>query len=75
MNIPGDRIKRTRLVHTDNFVVAVDVELVIPNEDPSGPCYDAATLNLLREVREHAEQGDLVWLKQHGKVYSAVGSV
>ena len=30
MRIPGQRIKRTRLVQTDKYVVAVEVEMVIP---------------------------------------------
>ena len=41
MRISGRRIQRTRLVHPDRYVVAVDVELVIPDDDPSEPCYEA----------------------------------
>jgi hypothetical protein len=29
---------------------------------------------LLRAIKEHAEQGDVPWLQQHGKVYAAVGA-
>lgn len=72
MRIPGERIKRTRLIQTDRFVVAIDVELVIPVDDPSEPCYEAETVQLLREVKEHAERGDVAWLEQRGKVYAAV---
>ena len=72
MRIPGQRVKRTRLVQTPRFVVAVDVELVIPEDDPSEPCYEAETNNLLREVQTRAQQGDLDWLQQHGKVYAAI---
>jgi hypothetical protein len=72
MNIPGKRIKRLRWIHTDRYVVAVEVEMVIPVDDPSEPCYEAEAVQLLREVEEHARQGDLDWLKQHGKVYEAV---
>jgi hypothetical protein len=53
-------------------VVAIEVELVIPVEDPSEPCYEAETIELLREVKEHAMRGDLAWLTRHGKVYAAV---
>ena len=73
MRIPGERIKRTRLVQTDKYVVAVEVEMVIPPDDPSEPCYESETVDYLREVKEHAEQGDLEWLTQQGKVYAAVG--
>jgi hypothetical protein len=74
MRIPGERIKRTRLVHTEKYVVAVQVELVVPPDDPSEPCYESETVQLLREVKERAERGDVAWLKQHGKVYEAVGA-
>lgn len=72
MRIPGQRIKRTRLIQTEQYVVAVEVELVIPIDDPSEPCYEAETVQLLREIKEHAELGDVNWLSQHGKVYAAV---
>lgn len=72
MRIPGQRIKRQRLVQTDKYIVAVDVELVIPPDDPSEPCYEAETIELLRQVKERAEQGDVAWLQEHGKVYSAI---
>jgi hypothetical protein len=74
MNIPGKRIKRQRLVQTDKYVVAVEVEMVFPADDPSEPCYEAETINLLREVQQHAERGDLDWLQKHGKVYAAVNA-
>jgi hypothetical protein len=72
MRVPGKRIKRTRLVRTDRFVVAVEVEAVVPHVDPSEVCYESEIVELLREVEKHAMAGDLVWLKQHGKVYAAV---
>ena len=72
MRIPGQRIKRTRLVQTDKLVVAVEVEMVIPVDDPSEPCYESETIQLLREIKEHAEQEDVTWLTQRGKVYAAV---
>jgi hypothetical protein len=74
MRIEGQRVKRTRLIQTNRYVVAVDVEMVIPDDDPSEPCYEAETVKHLKEVRERAEVGDVAWLKQHGKVYEAVGS-
>jgi hypothetical protein len=74
MRIPGRRLKKTRLIQTENYVVAVDVEMVIPAEDPSEPCYESETVQLLRDVKEHAERGDLAWLMQRGKVYAAVGA-
>ena len=72
MRLSGQKVKRTRLVHTDRYVVAVDVEMVIPDDDPSEPCYEAETAELLCEVHQRAERGDIAWLKKHGKVYAAV---
>jgi hypothetical protein len=72
MRIPGKRVPRTRLVRTRDFVVAVEVEAVIPEDDGSEPCYGAETVQLLREVAEHAEQGDVEWLQRHGRVYQAL---
>ena len=74
MRISGERIKRTRPIQTEIYVVAVDVEMVIPVDGPSKPCYEAETMRFLREVKEHAERNELNWMTQHGKVYAAVGS-
>ena len=72
MRIPGKGVPRTRLVRTRNFVVAVEVEAVIPEDDTSEPCSEAETVQLLRDVEQHAEQGDVKWLQQHGWVYQAL---
>lgn len=72
MQIAGERIKRTRLIQTEKYVVAVEVEMVIPPDDPSEPCYESETTEFLREVKEHAELGDIEWLISKGKVYAAM---
>ena len=72
MRAIGKRLKQTRLVQTDRYVVAVEVELVIPDADPSEPCFEPETLRFLRDVTEHAERGDIEWLRRHGRVYEAV---
>jgi len=74
MRIPGQRIKRTRLIQSERYAVAVEVEMVIPVDDPSEPCYESETVQLLREIKEHAGRGDLAWLAKHGKVYAALGA-
>lgn len=72
MKISGKRVRRTRLVRTRRFVVAVEVEAVIPDDDPTEACFESKTVRLLRDVQAHAEKGDIPWLRQHGKVYQAV---
>ncbi len=55
------------MVQTDKYVVAVEVEMVIPIDDPSEPCYESETGNYRREIKERAEKGDMVWLTRQGK--------
>src|SRR5260370_7433362 len=74
MRIPGKRITRTRLIQTEKYVVAVEVEMVTPADDPSEPCYEAETVQLLREIQERAERGAVACLLQKGKVYAPVGA-
>lgn len=74
MRIAGERVKTTRLVRGGRYIVAVEVEMVIPPDDPSEPCYESGTVQLVREIAEHAESGDTDWLEQHGQVYELIGS-
>jgi hypothetical protein len=74
MRIPGQRVKRKRLIQSDRYVVAMEVEMVIPDDDPSEPCYESETVDLLREAKVRADQGDVAWLQQHGQVYAAVSA-
>jgi hypothetical protein len=72
MKINGKRLKRTKYIHTDRFVIAVDVEMVVPTEDPSEPCLESETVEYLRELKTRAEAGEVEWLKTQGKVYEAL---
>ena len=74
MRVEGKRLKRTRLIQKGRYVVAVEVQMVLPPDDPTEPCYEAETVALLKQVAEHAERGDLEWLRQHGTVYELVES-
>jgi len=74
MRIEGKRLKRTRLIEKGRYVVSVEVEMVVPTEDDSEPCYEPEAVKLLREVAEHAERGDVEWLRRHGKVFELVDS-
>lgn len=69
MRIEGERVKRTRLIRGGRFVVAVEVEAVIPPDDPRVPCYGAETIHILRNVAERARSGDREWLRRQGRVY------
>jgi hypothetical protein len=71
MRIPGKRIKRIKLIQSEKYVVAVEIEMVIPDEDPSEPCLESEVVEFLKQVKLHAENGGVAWLTQHGKVYEA----
>lgn len=71
MKLPGKRVKRTRVVRTDRYVVAVEVDAVIPDADPSEPCFEPEVVELLRQVELHAKRGDVDWLRKHGRVYTS----
>ena len=53
-------------------IVAVDAEMVIPPSDPSKPCLEPETVELLRDIHQHAEAGDIAWLQERGKVYQLI---
>lgn len=72
MRIPGKRVQRNRIVRTDRYIVVVGVEAVVPDADPSEACYEAETVEFLREVEARARRGDVDWLRQHGRVYKAL---
>jgi hypothetical protein len=72
MQIEGKRMKRTRLIEKGRHVVSIQVEMVIPTDEESEPCYEPETVQLLREVAVHAEKGDIDWLRRHGKVFELV---
>lgn len=69
MKIEGQRIRKTRWVHAGRFAVRLEVEAVIPPDDPSEPCYEPDVVEFIREVHERANAGDVEWLKTVGDVY------
>ncbi len=72
MRISGKRIRRTRLIQSEKYVIAVEIEMVIPDDDSNEPCLEAETVQLLRDIKEHADRGDLEWLTEKGKVYRSL---
>ncbi len=72
MNIEGKRVRRIRRVFSDKYIVVLEVEMVIPDEDPSEACLEPATVAFLKEVKARADAGDLEWLRTKGKVYAAL---
>lgn len=58
-----------RWIHAGPCVVRVEVEAVIPDDDPSEPCLEPATVRWLDELQKLAEAGDVDELTRHGDVY------
>lgn len=69
MKVEGKRIRVPRWIHAGPCVVRVEVEAVIPDADPSEPCFEPETVKWLREVHDHAVAGDVNWLETVGTVY------
>jgi hypothetical protein len=72
MQFQGKRVKQVRWVHGRACVVRLELEAVIPIDDPSEPCFEPQTVEFLRQVHEKAEAGDVDWLRGVGQVYARV---
>ena len=72
MEFQGKRVRISRWIHAGLCVVRVEVDAVVPEDDPSEPCFEPATVEFLRDVRARAEAGDLDWLKNIGEVYTRI---
>ena len=66
------REKRKRWVQRGQYAVEVEVEVVYPTESPSEACREPATVQWLNEIARHAENDDLAFLRQVGRVFQAV---
>jgi hypothetical protein len=68
------RETRKRWVQRGDYAVEVEVEVVYPQDDPSEPCLEPATVRWLDEIARKAEQGDVAYLRSVGRVFQAVPS-
>jgi hypothetical protein len=66
------REKRTRWVQRGRYAVEVEVEVVFPDDDPSEPCLEPATVRRLEEIARRAEMGDLDYLRTVGRVFQTI---
>ncbi len=63
---------RKRWVQRGQYAVEVEVEVVYPEDDPSEPCLEPGTLRWLDEVARKAEEGDVEFLQNVGRLFQAV---
>ena len=66
------REKRKRWVQRGQFAVEVEVEIVFPADDPSEPCLEPQTVRWLDEIAQKAQQGDVEYLRNVGRVFQAI---
>lgn len=71
--INGERIILSRWIEGGSvhgsFVVRVQVEAIVPDDDPSDPCFEPQALKLLDEAQRLADAGDIDALAKLGDVY------
>lgn len=53
-----------------SFVVRIEAEAIIPDDDPSEPCFEPSTVKLLDEAQRLADNGDIDALAMLGGVYT-----
>ena len=66
------REKRKRWVQRGEYAVEVEIEVIYPEDDPSEPCLEPATLRWLDEVAAKAEEGDIEYLQKIGRLFQAI---
>lgn len=66
------REKRKRWVQRGRYAVEVEVEVIYPAEAPTEACLEPATVRWLDEIAQRAEQDDLAFLRQVGRVFEAI---
>jgi len=66
------RETRKRWVQRGQYAVEVEVEVLYPEDSPTEPCLESATVRWLDEVARRAAAGDLDYLQKVGRVFQAV---
>ena len=56
------------------YAVEVEVEVIYPEDDPSEPCLEPATVRWLDEIARKAEEGDVEYLRKVGRLFQAVAN-
>jgi len=67
--LTGERLKIVKWIQGDNCVVRVLVDAIIPDFDPSEPCFEPDALRFMDDVQEKANRGLIAELKKMGEVY------
>jgi hypothetical protein len=73
MTISGKRIKVPKWIHSAHCAVRVMVDAVIPDSDPSEPCFEPPAVKWMDELQRLVDAGDVDALAKVGEVYVRVG--
>lgn len=65
----GKHIRIPQWIHAGTCVVRVEVDAVIPEDDPTEPCLEPHTLRWLDELQSLADAGKVTELEKVGTVY------
>jgi hypothetical protein len=67
--LTGKRVKIPQWIHGTRCVLRVDVDAIIPDEDPSEPCFEPAAIKWMDELQRLADDGNIEELSKYGVVY------
>jgi len=69
MAIAGQHIRVVEWIYSGRCAVRVELPAVVPEEDPTEPCFEPPTVKLLDRLQQWADAGDVEELAKHGDVY------
>jgi hypothetical protein len=74
INATEKRETRKRWVQRGAYAVEVEVEVVFPADAPEEACLEPSTVRWLDEVARKAEEGDVEFLRNAGRVFQAIST-
>lgn len=69
MIVRGKRVRVPQWIHGTLCAIRVEVEAVIPDADPSEPCFEPDAIRYLDRLQQLADAGDVDELEKHGEVF------
>ena len=67
--LSGKRVKVPQWIHGQRCVVRIEVDAIIPDEDPSEPCFEPAAVKWMDGLQRLADEGNVAELSKAGRVY------
>jgi len=71
-NKPSPSAARKRWVQRGQFAVEVEVEVIVPADDPNEACLEPTAVRWLDEIAQKAQLSDVEYLRKVGRVFPAV---